>query len=201
MKHNLEKSRHNSIRLKDYDYSQNGAYFVTVCARNHESFFGNVFREEIVLNKYGKIVNQLWNELPNHFFNIESGWFMVMPNHIHGVIVINNECRGGVTPPMGESAFGGSPLQIPKLGQIIAYFKYQTTKIINKIRSTPGLQLWQRNYYKHVVRNEDELNKIRYYIQTNPLKWHLDRENPERIGADELEDEIFNSSMTNQMVK
>ncbi len=198
MKHDLEKSRYNSIRLKDYDYSQNGAYFVTVCARNHESFFGNVFREEIVLNKYGKIVNQLWNELPNHFFNIESDWFMVMPNHIHGVIVINNECRGGVTPPMGEET---SPLQIPKLGQIVAYFKYQTTKIINKIRSTPGLQVWQRNYYEHVVRNEDELNKIRYYIQTNPLNWHLDRENPERDGIDGLEEEIFNSRTTNQMVK
>jgi hypothetical protein len=87
------------------------------------------------------------------------------------------------------------------LGQIVAYFKYQTTKSINKVRSTPGLQVWQRSYYEHIIRNEEELNKIRYYIQTNPLKWHLDRENPERDGIDGLEEEIFNSRITNQMIK
>jgi len=81
------------------------------------------------------------------------------------------------------------------LCQVIGYFKYQTTKLINEIRSTPGFRVWQRNYYEHVIRNEDKLNKIRYYIQTNPLKWHLDRENQQRVGENMLEEEIFNSKM------
>jgi REP element-mobilizing transposase RayT len=159
---------------------------------------GNVEKEEMVLNKYGRIVKQSWNELSRHFLNTEMDWFVVMPNHIHGIITLNDDCRGGVPPPMGEET---SPLQKPKLGQIIGYFKYQTTKLINEIRSTPGFRVWQRNYYEHVIRNEDKLNKIRYYIKTNPLKWHLDRENQQRVGENTIEEEIFDSNSKKQPSK
>jgi len=195
LKQYLEKDGRSSFRLKDYDYSQAGAYFVTICTQKGKSILGKVVEEEMVLNKYEQIVEQSWNELSSHFLNTEMDWFVVMPNHIHGIIAIDDECRGGVSPPMGESAFGGSPLQKPRLGQIVAYFKYQTTKLINESRSTPGMRVWQRNYYEHVIRNENKLNKIRYYIQTNPLKWHLDRENQQRVGENMLEDEIFNSNL------
>jgi REP element-mobilizing transposase RayT len=195
MKQYLEEDGRRSIRLKDYDYGKAGAYFVTICTQKGKSILGKVAEEEMVLNKYGRVVKQSWNELSSHFLNTEMDLFVVMPNHIHGIIAIYDECRGGVPPPMGESAFGGSPLQKPKLCQVIGYFKYQTTKLINEIRSTPGFRVWQRNYYEHVIRNEDKLNKIRYYIQTNPLKWHLDRENQQRVGENMLEEEIFNSKM------
>lgn len=191
MNQHLEKDERRSFRLKDYNYSQAGAYFVTICTQKGKLILGKVVEDEMVLNKYGQIVEQSWNELLNHFLNMKIDWFVVMPNHIHGIIALDDDGRGGVPPPMGDSALGGSPLKKPKLGQMVAFFKYQTTKLINTIRSTPGMRIWQRNYYEHVIRNEDKLNKIRYYIQTNPLKWHLDRENQQRVGRNMLEDEIF----------
>ena len=196
MKQYLEKDERSSLRLKDFDYSQTGAYFVTICTQKGKSILGNVIGEEMVSNEYGRIVKQSWNGLSSHFWNIEIDWFVVMPNHIHGIITLDDACGGGVPPPMVEAT---SPLQKPKLGQIVGYFKYQTTKLINEIRSTPGFRVWQRNYYEHVIRNEEKLNKIRYYIQTNPLKWNLDRENRQRIGSDELEDEIFISKRISQL--
>ncbi|MDP2960215.1 MAG: transposase [candidate division Zixibacteria bacterium] len=198
MKPNSEKHYRRSMRLKYHDYSQAGGYFVTICAHNMKSVFGDVVKGEMVLSEYGKIVNKFWNKIPIRFSNVEIDWLVVMPNHVHGVIIINNECRGGVSPPhsQGEAT---SPLQNPTLGQIIAYFKYQTAKLINQIRKMPRASVWQRNYYEHVIRNEDKLNKLRYYIQTNPLKWHRDRENPERTGSDRLEDEIFRNVETNKI--
>ena len=195
MKQYLEKDGRSSFRLKDYDYSQAGAYFVTICTQKGKSILGKVVEEEMVLNKYGRVVKQSWNELSCHFLNMKIDWFVVMPNHIHGIIALDDDCRGGVPPPRGKETL---PLQKPKLCQVIGYFKYQTTKLINEIRSTPGFRVWQRNYYEHVIRNEDKLNKIRYYIQTNPLKWHLDRENQQRVGENMLEEEIFNSKMSNK---
>ncbi len=119
-----------------------------------------------------------WNDLPQRFATIELDEFVIMPNHIHGIIVIcdkpNVNCRGGVAPPQGEET---SPLQKPALGKIIAYFKYQTTKQINQIHGTPGNRIWQRNYYDHIIRSEKSLAKIREYIINNPLQWELDSEN------------------------
>lgn len=196
MNQHLEKDGRRFLRLKDYDYSQAGAYFVTICTQKSKLILGKVVEDEMVLNKYGRIVEQSWNELSNHFLNMKIDWFVVMPNHIHGIIALDDDGRGRVPLPTGEET---SPLQKPILGQIIGYFKYQTTKLINEIRSTPGFRVWQRNYYEHVIRNEEKLNKIRYYIQTNPLKWNLDRENRQRIGSDELEDEIFISKRISQL--
>lgn len=194
----FEKDGRRSFRLKEYDYSQPGAYFVTVCTQKGQLFLENVSRAVMVLNRYGRMVESSWNELSSHFLNMQSDWFVVMPNHIHGIVFLKDDCRGGVTPPVGKSACGGLPLQKPNLGQIIGYFKYQTTKLINQTRLTPGFRVWQRNYYEHVIRSEDKLNKIRYYIQINPLKWHLDRENRQRVGENALEVEIFKSKLSDR---
>jgi REP element-mobilizing transposase RayT len=116
-----------------------------------------------------------------------------MPNHTHGIIAIaNNDRRGEVSSPILKRTGslqkvreiiikGGAtpPLHKRTLGQIIAYFKYQSTKKINQIRNTPGMPIWQRNYYEHIIRNENELNSIREYIRYNPLKWDEDEENPD----------------------
>ncbi|MEK7368036.1 MAG: transposase, partial [Planctomycetota bacterium] len=178
MAHNPVKHQRRSIRLKGYDYSQKGAYFVTICTCNKKCLFGKVVESKIVLNKLGQMVVKCWNEIPIHFPNVELDVFVIMPNHLHGIIVLTDYCRGGVPPPhwKGEAT---SPLQKSTLGQVVAYFKYWTTRSINQTFNTPGNRIWQRNYYEHVVRNEDDLNETREYVINNSLKWKLDKENPD----------------------
>ena len=179
MKYDPEKHHRRSIRLKKYNYSSPGHYFVTICVQNRECILGKIVNGQMVLNEWGKIVRDCWQWLEKQYPNVELDEFIIMPNHMHGIIIINDlDCRGdsrnetirrgGVTPP----------LQNPTLGQIVAYFKYQSTKQINQLRQTPGTKFWQRNYYEHIIRNERELYAIRNYIRNNPLKWELDRENP-----------------------
>jgi putative transposase len=194
MTYNPEIHHRRSTRLKGYDYSQVGAYFVTVCAWNKECLFGDIVDGEIILNKYGEIIMKCWNAIPEHFMNVGCDEFVVMPNHIHGIITIN--CRGEVSSPFLEvvapnlktesrTKKGGAtpPLRKITLGQILAYFKYQTAKRINQTRNTSGTPVWQRNYYEHVIRDEKELQAIREYIRYNPLKWDEDKENPEMKGT------------------
>lgn len=175
MEYNPEIHHRRSIRLKGYDYSQVGAYFVTICTNNRESFFENESIKEIA-EKY-------WKEIPNNFKNIELDEYIIMPNHLHGIIVIKNV--GAVHEPPNNRAIHELPLQSKQqykifLPQIIGWFKMNSAKSINKILKREGQPFWQRNYYEHIVRNETELNKIREYIINNPLKWELDFENPER---------------------
>jgi putative transposase len=191
MSFNPEIHHRQSIRLKDYDYSQAGAYFVTVCTQKRICLFGETENGQMRLNDAGHMVQKIWNELPEKYPGIETDEFIVMPNHIHGIILINN-CRGEVASPVPsvtpdpnkpntlETGEGGEtpPLRKITLGQVVAYFKYQSTKQINTIRNTPGGPLWQRNYYEHIIRNEPELHNIREYIRYNPLKWDEDEENP-----------------------
>lgn len=171
-----EESQRCSIRLKDYDYSQEGAYFVTICTHGHKCLFGQIVDSTMQLNRFGNVVNKCWLEIPHHFPNVEVDAFVIMPNHFHGIVVIQ-DYRGEVTSPTPKGA-ETAPLQRHTLGQTIAYFKYQTTKSINQICHTPGNRLWQRNYYEHVIRNEHDLNDIRQYILDNPVKWDMDEENP-----------------------
>jgi REP element-mobilizing transposase RayT len=189
-KYNPEIHHRRSIRLRDYDYSQAGAYFVTICAWNRECLFGDIVNGKIQTNEIGATVQGFWNAIPEHFQHIELDEFIIMPNHTHGIIAIaNNDCRGEVSSPILKPdeiktiEKGGvtPPLQKHTLGQIVAYFKYQTTKHINQIRNTPGLPLWQRNYYEHIIRNEDELNRIGEYIINNPMQWADDENNPKNI--------------------
>lgn len=189
IKYNPEIHHRRTIRLKEYDYSLAGAYFVTVCVWNRECLFGEVVDGEMRLNESGIIIQDIWNTTPNHFVNIELDEFMIMPNHCHGIIVINR--RGEVSSPDSSSVpnkmnviktnkgGGTPPLRKNTLGQIVAYFKYQSSKRINQIRNTPGIPLWQRNYYEHIIRDDMELHKVLEYIRYNPLNWDEDEENPE----------------------
>ena len=124
--------------------------------------------EEMQPNQFGQTVMEWWNEIENHFPYVELDAFVLMPNHSHGIVVFTNNPKpvgAGRPRPMG-------------LGQVMGYFKYQSTKQINFIRQTPGLTIWQRNYYERIIQNETELNRIREYIEVNPAKWDSDKENP-----------------------
>ena len=166
-----------SIRLKNYNYSKNGTYYVTVCADNRKCIFGDVRNGKIILNEYGKITDKWCNEIPKHFTCVELDEYIIMPNHLHVTIVI----VGAGSPRPDTDTFTqtnnkGRGNRAPTLGQIVAYFKYGATKQINTTRNTPGARIWQRNYYDHVIRDEISLNKIRKYIIDNPVNWEQDEE-------------------------
>ena len=177
MTHATQQHQRRSLRLKDYDYSQAGAYFVTICTQNKVPVLGEIVEGVMRLNRFGNVVNKCWLEIPHHFPDVEIDAFVIMPNHMHGIIVLINNCRGEVTSPAPKGA-ETAPLRKCTLGQVIAYFKYQTTKAINQIHKTPGHRVWQRNYYEHVIRGEQDLDRIRQYIVDNPARWADDPENP-----------------------
>jgi putative transposase len=169
-----------SIRLKEYDYSQPGDYFVTVCTYKRENIFCTIVNESVCLSPAGDIIKRHWEEIPKYFENVELDEFIIMPNHIHGII--------GLTEPVG--AIHESPLPMTQhqrrtmtLSKIIGRFKMLSAKEINLMNKTPGHHVWQRNYYEHVIRDDKDLNNIRDYIVNNPLQWHADEENPATAGV------------------
>jgi putative transposase len=164
--------------LKDYDYSQAGAYFVTICARDRHCLFGDVKQGEMMLNEYGQVVTKCWHDLINHYAGITLDAFIVMPNHIHCIIVINNDVGAGFKPAPTDKRHG--------LSEIVRAFKTFSSRYINQIRNAPGTSVWQRNYYEHVIRSEKELNQIREYIVNNPMQWELDVENPQNMEGSKL---------------
>lgn len=182
-----QKHHRRSIRLKGYDYSQEGAYYVTIVTWRREFLFGEIVDQEMLLSPYGEIVQKWWEEISVHFSNVETGAFVVMPNHVHGIIYIFEERRGTVPVPKDNAIDheqGGEtpPLRKPTLGQIIAYFKYQATKEMNKVENTGTVtKFWQRNYYEHIIRDETDLQNKTDYIESNPLLWDEDDENPVNV--------------------
>lgn len=245
-----------SIRLANYDYSTPNAYFVTSCCQNRQHLFGQVVNGKMVLNDYGEIVNYYWDKIEQHFLLVTIEADVVMPNHVHGIVIIHdehyaeflneeknrcgrfsrpvprilldnddgiNDCSeqgdcfvGGGKNPSRQLGVETSPRQLgvetssrqlgektsplrvrqldaekpfmqpgdlpsrikkPTLGQIMGYFKYQTTKQMNKIVGFAGRKIWQRSFYDHIIRNDQALQKIRNYITNNPTKWQKDVEN------------------------
>lgn len=177
-----EKHHRRSIRLKGYDYSQPGAYFATICTYNKKCVFGDVIDGNNHLNGFGKIVEKEWLKTFDMRKNLKLDGYVVMPNHLHGIIMI--EGRGvlqytqlGTLQRAPTYEHFGKPVS-SSIPTIIRLFKSTTTKQINQLRQTPGMYLWQRNYYEHIIRSENELNQVREYINNNPLQWQFDRENP-----------------------
>lgn len=170
-------------RLKNFDYSDNGWYFVTICTEDRQEYFGNIANNKINFNEYGKIINNCWVEIPQHFNNVKLDEYQIMPNHVHGIVIIV-----------------GAGLSRPILGQIIGYFKYQSTKYINDFvmkgsdNPTPTenkiKQIFQRSFYDYIIRNEFSLNRIRHYIKDNPKNWDEDRNNL-KIRNSELSNKII----------
>jgi REP element-mobilizing transposase RayT len=245
MKYDPERHHRRSIRLRGYDYSQAGAYFVTICTQNRACLFGEVVDGTMQLNPLGAIVQQTWHDLPNHVAGIRLDTFVVMPNHVHGIIMIVDDtgantvgadgdvrmggvgAQGGVgagsepapttkpnpaieptptteaknptatptstitpaTEPApiieattpGPAAISAVRLKRQGLPEIIRQFKTFSARRINEHRGTPGIAIWQRNYYEHIIRNRAALHQIQQYIPDNPRRWASDRENPAAI--------------------
>ena len=166
-------SRH-SIRLTDYDYSGQGAYFVTFVTKGRLLLFGEVDDGQVRLNDAGMEVAGTWLWLPERFPTAGLDEFVVMPNHLHGIIWLTEPFSG-----TGESRLAPTQRRGAKpLGQLVGAFKTVSAKLVNTTLGTPGRSLWQRNFYDRIIRNERELDRVREYIRNNPLQWELDEENP-----------------------
>ncbi len=177
MKFDPQKHHRRSIRLREYDYSQAGAYYVTIDVQNRECLFGEIVNYEMVLNEAGKMIVEQWIALLERFPNIELDVYQIMPNHFHGIIVIIEDV---------DFQIDVAKIKKPTLGDIIGAFKSITTHeyikgVDNKNWHQFYKRLWQRNYYEHVIRDEADLNRIRDYIQSNPANWDEDEENPNFI--------------------
>jgi putative transposase len=188
-----------SIRLRGYDYSRPGYYFVTICIQDrNQKLFGNIVDGKMALNQIGEAVRFCWNGLPDHFNNIRLDEFIIMPNHFHGIIVICNPVEGaGSSRPQGSSRptvflraaiddknKQGRDDRAPTLGKMVAFFKYQSTKQINVMRQSGVEKIWQRNYYDTIVKDEKAVCHIQQYIRNNPENWSLD---PQRHLENEIE--------------
>ena len=185
--HQDNSQRHNrrSIRLRGYDYSQAGAYFVTVCAHDRMCLFGEIMDGKMHLNDAGRMVEKWWLALNRKFSTMETDEYIVMPNHFHGIVVIVGADLCVCPVPVGAHAGVGAHTGAP-LPAIIQWFKTMTTnEYIRGVKTSGWLpftgKLWQRNYYEHIIRNEESLNHIREYIANNPMQWELDRENPNMV--------------------
>ena len=190
------RRRRKSIRLKGWDYSEPGAYFVTICTHNRQPLFGQVVDGEMVLNEYGQIVREAWFDLPNHYAHVELDAFVVMPNHVHAIIVLTADPVGaGLKPAPTPAAPTPAPTRHP-LSEIVRALKTFSARRINALRGTPGVPVWQRNYYEHIIRTERALNAIRRYIAENPLRWYLDRYNPNAAAPDPLARDLWRMLQT-----
>lgn len=166
-------AKRSPLRLKNYDYASNGAYFVTICTKDRECLFGEITERKMRLNEFGEIVRDEWLKTPVVRPGVELDVFVVMPNHIHGIVVLSNKEIGSkaVTNRKGCGPASSS------VGAMIGQFKSATTKRIRAMNRRSGL-IWQRDYYDHIIRDESDLNKIREYIIQNPMRWMEDENHP-----------------------
>ena len=199
MDHDPAPRGRRSVRLKGYDYATAGAYFVTVVTQERLCLFGDVTDGKVRLSVAGRLVRRVWESLPDRFAGLALDAFVVMPNHVHGVVVMDRPAgaplvgdrsgRGAADPgdrPGATTRVAPTPDGYALSDVVHAYKSSTTAHYARRVTADgwppfPG-RLWQRNYYEHVVRGDDDLDRIRTYIQENPLKWELDTENPDVAG-------------------
>jgi putative transposase len=160
MKYDPDFHHRQSIRLNGYDYSKSGAYFITICTHEREYLFGDIVDEAIELTIFGNIARSNWDRLSHYHPNLIMDESIVMPNHLHGIMILESSTEH--TKPISE---------------IIRGFKTFSAKAINKERGLRGVPVWQRNYYDRIIRNELELDRVRQYIINNPQNWDTDKNN------------------------
>jgi putative transposase len=182
MKFDPQKHHRRSIRLKEYDYTQPGGYFITIVAYQRDCLFGEIVNGEMRLKDLGKIADECWRSIPNHFPNVELGAYVIMPNHVHGILVINDPAGIDSIPSERRGTIYRAPteqFQKPVPGSmptIVRTFKAAVTRRSGREHNATGI--WQRNYYEHVIRNHEEWDRIHRYIEANPSMWTEDDENP-----------------------
>ncbi len=168
--HPRDVHRRRSTRLRGYDYAQPGAYFVTICTQNRECLFGEIVDGAMHLNQMAEMVATVWNDLPQHYSGVDVDAFVIMPNHVHGIVMLSAGQPRGVAPTLS-------------LPDVVHRFKSLTTARYRRGAAREGWpafagRLWQRNYYEHVIRDEGEMNRVREYIVNNPADWAQDENNP-----------------------
>jgi putative transposase len=208
MAYDPERHHRRSIRLAHYDYRQNGAYYVTICAHDRECLFGEITDGMMRPNAFGEIVLDCWAAIPDHFPHVDVDAFVVMPNHVHGIMVIGDydtgvaknstgmkkDSRGMANDSTGMACHAPTPLAhapaesgpqrrfaqpvAGSLATILGAFKSTASRRINTLRETPGFTVWHRNYYERIIRNEEMLDKARHYIANNPARWTEDVNHP-----------------------
>jgi len=175
------KYRIETARLKNWDYGSSGYYFVTICVKNRECVFGNVDDNKMILSESGKIAEKFWLEIPAHFPSVKLDEFIIMPNHIHGIIIIDNhrDVACNVSTRTNNKIMSIISPKRGSLSTVIRSYKSNCTKTINKTHNNIYFQ-WQLRFYDHIIRDEKSLNNIRNYIINNPLNWDKDEENQAR---------------------
>jgi REP element-mobilizing transposase RayT len=181
--HEVDRLRRRSIRLKEYDYSQPGAYFVTICVNRRKCILGHIRDDDVVLSPVGEIIRRCWEDIPNHFSAIEPDAFVIMPNHVHGILVLHG--RGvQLNAPTSRTHIpqGRHGMISPRRNTLSVIMRTFKAAVTTQCRNNHYRSFkWQRNYYEHIIRDERQLNRIREYILYNPTQWQFDRENPERV--------------------
>ena len=171
------KYRIPSARLQSWDYGSNGAYFITICTQNREQYFGEIINSQMHLNEIGKLAEQYWIEIPNHFPFVELGNFVVMPNHVHGIVIINKtgvqklHCNVSTDKNNQMALISPKPGTIPT---IIRSYKSIVTKMSRNIHADFG---WQSRFHDHIIRDAQSFENIQNYILENPNKWDNDEFN------------------------
>jgi REP element-mobilizing transposase RayT len=176
-----------SIRLQDFDYRTSGVYFFTICTPLRKDIFGGIADEKMILNAEGEMVWETWHKLPQHYPTVQLDAFVVMPNHVHGVIALHRQSpqRAGLRPaptleaPSAVEAHHAAAIRkAPSLANIVGSLKSFSARRIHRARGTSQAPVWQRGYFGRIVRTGEELTAIQQYIAENPARWSWDRENP-----------------------
>jgi putative transposase len=181
MKSKFDPRKHHrrSIRLKGYDYSQAGAYYITIVTYQRDCLFGEIMNKEMIPNDFGNIADECWRGIPKHFTFVELGAHVIMPNHIHGIVVIRDTGRGAAMLRPYEDHPHKINLKPGSLGAIVRSYKSAVSYRIHKESNTTGI--WQRNYYEHIIRDEQDLQNKSDYIEANPMLWDEDDNNPRNL--------------------
>ena len=186
--------RRKIIRLKEYDYSSSGAYFVTICTHNKENVFGKIVDGEVHLSDVGEIAHKCWIEIPNHFYYVNSDVHVIMPNHVHSIIIINkkedipgdNFTRKDIqlNVPTEKIKINVSAISAkisPRQGTLSVIVRTYKAAVTTECRRYGYSNfLWQSRFYEHIIRDERDYRNIQEYIPNNPLQWSFDKENPLR---------------------
>jgi REP element-mobilizing transposase RayT len=197
MAYDPKKHHRRSIRLRGHNYSGSGAYFVTICAQDKQCLFGSVANDEMIRNEPGQIVQGVWEALPQRFPTVVLDAFQLMPNHLHGIFVIPGPglepslARATGAPviehgpkPVGAASRGTASHTSTAMGDVVGAFKSISIIAVNRLQDRTARRLLQENFFEHIIRSVDELEKIRDYIRQNPARWHEDPENPDRPPGD-----------------
>jgi putative transposase len=167
MAYDPQRHHRRTIRLKGYDYTAPGAYYVTIIVRNRERMLSRIVDGQVILAHAGVLAEAAWRRLPDHFSRVILDTFVIMPDHIHGIVVLQGESEHR-NKPRADRPAGTRP---GSLAAVVQNFKSVAARRINQADGTPGRCVWQEDYYEHIVRDEADMERIRRYIRANPSRW------------------------------